>query len=86
MSLKFEKDRSVSPQYAKIPLRYTSINHPNNADKELVLMDYFGKHYVAAWRNNNTDKIGITFLLKSTPGGFMYKDKEYKHNRSGWVI
>jgi hypothetical protein len=39
MSLKFGKNREVSVQYAKIPLYYTGISHPNNRDKELVLMD-----------------------------------------------
>ena len=77
MSLKFEKDREVSFGYAKIPMYYTGIKHPNNKDKELVLMDSFGKHYSACWRNMTTSKTGIEFLLKSTDKGFIFKDKEY---------
>ena len=47
MSLKFEKNRSVSYGYCKIPLFYTGIKHPNNKDKELVLMDRIGPNYTA---------------------------------------
>lgn len=53
MSQKFEKGRSVSAGYCKIPIQYTGIIHPNNKNKELVLMDVMGKNYVACWRNND---------------------------------
>lgn len=83
MSQKFGKDRSVDFGYHAIPLKYTGIINPKNSDKELVLMDYFGKHYSAAWRNNKTNKVGITFLLRTIEGGFVFKDKEYLHKDSG---
>lgn len=86
MSQKFGKGRSVEIAYMSVPLKYTSIKHANNSDKELVLIDDFGKHYVAAYRNNKTCKIGIHFLLKRTENGFIFKGKEYKHNGSGWVF
>lgn len=77
MSRKYGKDRSVSIQYAKIPLYYTRIIHPHNKDKELVLMDRIGDNYTAAWRNNDRCSIGIEFLVRATKKGFIYKDKEY---------
>ena len=88
MSIKFEKDRAVDRSYEKVPLKYTGIHRQDNKDKELVLMDDYGKHYSAAWRNNKLCKIGIKFLLKKTEEGFIFKDKEYKHKDSGcgWVI
>jgi len=86
MSKKFEKNREVNYGYVHVPLRYTGIKHRNNSNKELVLVDDYGKHYVAAYRNNETCRVGITFLLKKTNGGFLFKDKEYKHNCSGWVF
>lgn len=85
MSLKFEKNRSVSIAYSCAPLKYTGIISSKNKDKELVLIDDFGKHYVAAWRNNKVNKVGRTFLLKKTNNGFILKDKEYKQTHSGWV-
>ena len=86
MSRKFHKDREVDPSYLHVPLKYTFIKHPTNPDKELVLIDDLGKHYTAAWRNNKTNRVGIVFLLKRTEKGFIHKDKEYKHNGSGWVF
>lgn len=76
MSLKFKKNRSVSFAYCLIPLYYTGIIHPNNKDKELVLMDRLGKNYTACWRNNKLSKVGIEFLLSATENGFIFKDKE----------
>lgn len=78
MSKKFKKHRSVTRAYAKIPLYYTGIIHPNNSDKELVLMDRLGSNYTACWRNNSTDKVGIEFLVRSVDYGFIFKDKVYK--------
>ena len=75
MSRKFEKNRSVSDGYCKIPLYYTGIKHPENKNKELVLMDQIGKNYSAAWRNNKRCSIGIQFLLPIIDGGFIFKDK-----------
>lgn len=89
MSKKFDKNRSVDYRYLACPLKYTNIFHPNNHNKELVLLDQLGKSYTAAWRNDKTNKIGITFLLKidkvNGKNGFWFKDKFYSHNRSGWV-
>jgi len=76
MSLKFEKNRSVSVGYCKIPMYYTYIYHPTNKDKELVIMDRIGSNYTACWRNNKLGKVGIEFLLKATKKGFIFKDKE----------
>ena len=76
MSKKFDKNRSVSMGYCKIPMYYTGINHPNNNDKELVIMDRLGKNYTACWRNEKLCKVGIEFLLSATEKGFIFKDKE----------
>lgn len=78
MSLKFDKNREVCSSYIKIPLYYTGIKHPNNSNKELVLMDRLGDNYSACWRNNKLDTIGIEFLVQSIKNGFIFKDKEYK--------
>ena len=86
MSKKFEKDRSVYYGYQHVPLRYTGIYHSKNPKKELVLVDDYGKHYIAAYRNKDTCRVGITFLLKKTDKGFIFKDKEYKNGRGGWVF
>lgn len=86
MSKKFEANRSVSLGYCKIPICYTNIFKPGEPLKELVLMDKIGNNYEAAYRNNELNKIGPTFLLKATSKGFIYKDKEYKHRKGGWVF
>lgn len=79
MSKKFGKDRSVSVAYAKIPLYYTEIIHPQKKQKKLVLMDKIGSnHYTACWRNERTCRTGIEFLVKATNDGFIFKNKEYK--------
>ena len=78
MSLKFSKSREVSFGSAKCPLYYTGIKHPNNKDKELVLMDKLGDSYSACWRNNNLCNVGMEFLVKATDKGFLFKDKEHK--------
>lgn len=78
MSLKFQKDRSVSIAYAKIPLYYTRIFHPHNSHKELVIMDRLGDSYTAWWRNSKTGKCGIEKLIKATRHGFIFKDEEYR--------
>lgn len=80
MSLKFEKNRSVSEGYCLIPLFYTGIKHSNNSDKELVIMDRMGKNFTACWRNNALCKVGILFLLPAVDKdngwyGFIFKDK-----------
>lgn len=85
MSLKFGKHRSVTYTYFHVPLRYTGIKHRNNVNKELVLIDWFGKYYVAGYRNHNTSRVGRTFLLKKTRDGFIFRGKEIKHTSSGWV-
>lgn len=77
MSQKFEENRSVSVGYCKIPLIYTHIFHPNNKNKELVLMDRIGSNYSACWRNNKRSAIGMEFLIPAIEGGFIFKDKEY---------
>lgn len=77
MSKKFHKDRSVKWQYFRVPMYYTFVRHPRNKQKELVLIDDFGKNFVACWYNNKTGKMGITFLVKSLGNKFIYKDKEY---------
>lgn len=76
MSKKFGKDRSVSESYAKVPIAYTGIKHPTNPNKELVLIDDFGKHYTACWRNRETGRVGITKLVLKTEKGFMFKGKD----------
>jgi len=86
MSKKFDKDRSVSVSYAKVPLYYTNIKHPENKHKELILMDRIGNSYTACWRNNKTDKVGMEFIVKATANGFLFKDKEYKIKNCNRVI
>jgi hypothetical protein len=76
MSKKFDKNRSVSTAYIKIPMYYTGIKHPTNKNKELVLMDRIGKNYSACWRNNKKNTVGIEFLILATKTGFIFKDKE----------
>lgn len=79
MSLKFDKNRSVHPLYLSVPLTYTRIKHPQNLAKELVLVDWVGRNYVAAWRNEDRCNIGLTFLVKAESRngkpGFIFKDK-----------
>ena len=80
MSYKFDKNRSVSRGYCKIPMYYTGIKNPKNNNKELVIMDRLGKSYTACWRNHETCRVGIEFLLKATEEGFIFKDKEISLN------
>lgn len=82
--MKFNKNREVSVGYCKIPLYYTGIIHPNNKDKELVLMERLGNNYSACWRNNILNKTGIEFLVKVVNGGFVYKDKTYNLGKRVW--
>ncbi len=82
---KFGKDRSVDFNWEKLPLYYTRIINPSNKDKELVIMEVFGKHCSACWRNNALSKVGITFLLKTTGDGFIFKGKEYKFKNLNMV-
>ncbi len=86
MSLKFEKNRSVSLGYCKIPLFYTNIKHPNNPDKELVIMDIIGDNYTICWRNNKLCKVGIEKLVKGTDKGFIYKGKEIELSKCNKVF
>lgn len=64
MSRKFHSDRSVEFAYHAVPLYYTGVKHSNNNDKELVLVDDFISHYIAAYRNMKLNKVGIHFILK----------------------
>ena len=84
MSLKFSKNREVTTGYAKIPLYYTGVKHPNNNNKELVLMDRMGDNYTACWRNNELCTVGIEFLVKAVHGGFIFKDKTYPLGGRVW--
>lgn len=90
MSLKFGKNRSVYYGYHACPLRYPGIKHATRPQTELVLLDDLGKMYLAAYRNNQTSKVGITFLLKKEvkngKSGFIFKDKFFANTRYGWVI
>lgn len=88
MSHKFDKNRSVSEGYCKIPMYYTPIFHPDNKNKQLVIMDQMGKSYIAAWRNNIRDSIGPTFKIKidTKNGGFIFKDKKYSLKQCNWVL
>lgn len=91
MSLKFQKNRSVPFAYHAVPMYYTGIIHPTNKDKELIIVDFLGKHCIAAWRNNKRNMVGIHFLLKEEQRkgkfGFIFKDKFIPFNkRSGWVF
>ena len=86
MSEKFKKNRSVDETYMNIPLRYTSILHPQNKNRELVLIDKLGDNYLAAYRNNITCKVGRTFLLKALDNGFVFKDKGYHFNGNNGLV
>lgn len=77
MSLKFSKNRSVSIAYCKVPIYYTGLINTNNKNKELVLMDRLGDMYTACWRNHKLCTLGIEFLVKAVPAGFIFKNKEY---------
>ena len=90
MSKKFHKYRSVTFDYFAVLIFYPYIMHRNNKNKELVLLDDYGQHFVAAYRNNATCRIGMHFLLKKINTkkqyGFIFKDKFYSlRTRSGWV-
>lgn len=89
MSLKFNENRSVDSRYLHVPIKYCN-QVPSNGSKEFVLIDCVGRYYVAAWRNENTCRVGMTFLVPRVERngniGFMYKNKFYKLNGSGWVL
>lgn len=82
---KFDKNRSVSSSWENIPSYYTGIRRNG---KELVIMEFFGKHLSAAWRSDKTNKIGIRFLLKledkNNKPGFILKGKWYKYGSRVW--
>jgi hypothetical protein len=91
MSRKFNSDRSVEFAYHAVPLYYTSIKHANNNDKELVLIDDFKTHFIAAYRNMKLNKVGIHFVLKKEikngNSGFLFKGKFYSlRKKHGWVF
>jgi len=86
MSKKFHKNREVTFAYFHVPLCYTFIKHPTKPHKELVLIDSFKTHYVAAYKNMRTCKVGRTFLIEKTKLGFIFKNKHYKHSNAGWVL
>ncbi len=86
MSNKFEDNRSVDERYLKIPLRYTGILNPSNNNRELILIDFLGDNYLAAYRNHHTGRIGRTFLLKAIENGFIFKDKKYKFNGNKGLV
>lgn len=91
MSRKFHLNRSVDFIYHAIPIYYTGVRHATDNDKELVLIDDFGSQYIAAYRNNELNKVGINFILKKERKngklGFVFKDKFYPlKKRSGWVF
>jgi hypothetical protein len=83
---KFGKDRSVDSSWEQIPMCYTGIKHPNNPNKELVIKEFFGDKLEIAWRNMKLCKMGIGKLVPRTKKGFLYKGKEFKFTRSGWVF
>jgi hypothetical protein len=90
MSRKFNSNRSVDFFYHAVPIYYTGIKHATNNNKELVLIDDFKSHYIAAYRNDELIKVGINFILKKERKngklGFVFKDKYYPlKKRSGWV-
>jgi len=91
MSKKFDKNRSVPLLYFICPLYYPGIKHSTNKDKELVLIDDYGLHYVAAYRNNKLCKIGPHFLLKKDmkngKHGFIFKGKFFNLKKKyRWVF
>lgn len=60
-------------------------------DKSLVIIDFYGKNALVAWRNNNTCKVGMTRLCpcykKKKQWYIKYKDKEILiSNNGGWVF
>ena len=84
---KFQKNRSVSEGYFMIPLCYTGLINPKNKNKELVLMESLGNGtYSACWRNSQTNKVGIYFLIKMVKGKMLFKGKTLRLSRKyGWV-
>ncbi len=89
MSQKFFKHGEVPFYYHAMPILYPGIKHPTRRDTQLTILDDYGKMYLAAYRNGDTCKVGIHFLLKKDvkngKSGFWFKDKFYKHTRYGWV-
>lgn len=90
MSKKFTKNRSVDWRYLHVPLKYCNKVPCDNINKEFVLIDDYGKNFLAGYRNNETCRVGRTFLvkkiIKNKNTGFIYKGKFYKLNNSGWVF
>lgn len=91
MSLKFKKNRSVDFTYHAVPMRYTGIKHPNDASKELVLVDSYKHKWLAAYRSDKTNRVGRTFILdkgvKNGKEGFYHRGKlVVLPKRGGWVF
>lgn len=64
MSLKFNKNKSVTFTYANLPMFYTGIINSKNSSKELVVIDDFKYHFIVCWRNTKTNKCGLTFKVR----------------------
>lgn len=75
----------------EIALRMKSI--PPKNDKDFCILELSKRQATCAWRNNQTCKVGMTFVCKVDEHkdgtvGIVYKDKFYPINKStsGWVF
>lgn len=96
MSRKFNKNRSVEESYLHVPVKYMSEvrgkeTRPNCwSGKEFCIIDFYGNNALCGWRNNESCKVGKTFLCKiihrGKKTGIIYKGKFYPLGRYEWVI
>ena len=47
-----------------IPMYYTGIQHPQDPNKELVIMALHGDYAICCYRKHSTNRLGIKFSLK----------------------
>lgn len=94
--IKFKKNREVDRSWMHVPAKYMSEVKGSNSKghcwegKEFCIIEFYGNRALCGWRNNETCKVGKTFLCKivrkGKKTGIIYKDKFYQLGRYGWVI
>lgn len=94
---KFGKNRSVDRRYYNVPYKYI-VNRKfkggsNNlqGDKDLCIVDFFGRFALVGWRNGNSCSISMPRLCriikKNGKQYFMWHGKKVLFSdSSGWVL
>lgn len=87
---KFEKGRSVDPNYYHIPLKYFT-NVMKGKYKELCIVDFMADgSALVAWHNYNTGRTGIVRRcpVNEKHGKFYldYRGKDIEIDTWGWVF